>query len=86
MVKDLALTLPGVAKLLGIHRSTLVRLEQRGHVPEAKWHPVLKVRIYLKEDIDKVQKAYETYVSGRVMRGEGRVVVDPGTLVQRKDV
>lgn len=80
-----AITLPALAREVGRDRSTLVRLEQKGVIPEAKWHPVMKCRIYTPADVKAVKAALEVYDASQLGKAGGRMVVDPSTLVVKAD-
>lgn len=55
-------TLPQLAKKLGIHRVTLMRMEQRGVLEQAKWAgPPVNGRVYTEEDAREVEKRYLAY-------------------------
>lgn len=80
-----AITLPALARDVGRDRSTLVRLEQKGLIPEAKWHPVMKCRVYTPADVKAVKAALEAYDASQLGKAGGRMVVDPSTLVAKGD-
>jgi DNA-binding transcriptional MerR regulator len=61
MADDL-LTLPQLAKEIGIHRVTLKRMEDRGVIPEAKWaKPPQHGRRYSRDDVAKIKAAIDKY-------------------------
>lgn len=74
-------TLPVVAKRLGLHRTTLLRLEQRGVVPKAKWATrPFNGRIYTEEDIKATEKALDEYMK-RKPGGKDGVQVDDNDVI-----
>lgn len=67
-------TLPEAAYLLGMHRVTLLRMDQRGEVPETKWRRKPQPhRVYTLADIRAIDKRRDDrlHVSGRVYIDEG---------------
>lgn len=75
-----------MAKALGIDRSTLVRFEQRGIFPKAKWagHPV-NGRFYLPQDLPILRAKLLTHQTAiaeaqSLRDGSRELVVDPAVL------
>jgi hypothetical protein len=70
-------TLPQVAKRLELHRTTLLRMEQRGVIPKAKWtvRP-FKGRVYTEADIKAIEKALEEYFNSH-RPNDGGMIIDP---------
>lgn len=70
---SLVKTLPTLAKELGIDRSTMVRLEQRGIIDKA---PIvgkpIQGRVYDKALEAKVKKQFEDYMTRKSLALEGR--------------
>lgn len=63
-----------VAEELGIHRVTLLRMEQNGRIEKAQWTRLPQPhRVYSRNDIKKIRD-----VLARVGDVEGRVYVDRG--------
>jgi DNA-binding transcriptional MerR regulator len=80
MAKKTYLTLPQVAKRVKLHRTTLLRMEQRGVIPPAKWSSrPIRARIYSEEDVVAIQTALDTYFA---QREAGELVVDDADVVE----
>lgn len=84
MSKERYYTLPQVAKRLGHHRTTLLRMEQRGVIPKATWAlKPIRARVYTEADIKIVEAALTEYFSHKPGGGEGLLlsatdIVKPG--------
>ena len=74
-------TLPQLAEELGINRSTMVRLEQRGIIPMApKVRTPIQGRVYDEALEKEVIKAYHAYMQGNRDNG-ARPMAPNGTIV-----
>lgn len=73
-------TLPQVAKRLQLHRTTLLRMEQRGVIPKAKWvsHPI-KGRVYNEAEIAVIETKLAAYFASGRPNDEG-MVIDPSQI------
>lgn len=59
-------TLAMLAKKLGLHRSTLVRMEARNLIPKAKWAgPPVNGRVYDAADVKRVKAILDAYFAGK---------------------
>jgi predicted DNA-binding transcriptional regulator AlpA len=67
------LTLAQLAQHTGLHRSTLVRMEQRLVIPKARWAgPPVNGRVYNDAEVKAVDKAIAEYLRGKADNAEGR--------------
>lgn len=74
-------THPQVAKYLGIHRTTLLRLEQSGKIPPAKWIRSPRVcRIYTREDVALIKSKLDT-LTGYDQMGQSGYTLTKKALV-----
>lgn len=68
-------TLPQVAKRLELHRTTLLRMEQRGVIPKAAWTTKpFRARVYTEADIVALQAALDVYFSTRMPNADGMII------------
>jgi hypothetical protein len=60
------ITLSMLAKKTGLHRTTLIRMEQRNVIPRAKWAgPPVNGRVYDAKDVKKVEALLKDYFAGK---------------------
>lgn len=70
------ITLPQLAKRLGRHRTTILRLEQRNVLPKAAWAgPPIRGRVYTEADVKKVTELVNEYFAASDKAQEGRKVL-----------
>lgn len=69
------MTMTALSRELKLHRSTLVRMEQRNVIPPA---PFFKgMRVYSPDLVKQVKKALDDYFGGRPIGKAGRLEIDP---------
>lgn len=77
-------TLAQLAKRTGLHRSTLVRMEQRLVIPKARWGgPPVNGRVYNEAEAKAVEKAIAEYFKSRADNAEGRELVAEVEVIDR---
>jgi hypothetical protein len=70
-------TLTQVAKRLDLHRTTVLRMEQRGLIPKAKWiQKPIRGRIYTEADIKVIEAKVEEYFATGKPNPAG-MILDP---------
>jgi predicted DNA-binding transcriptional regulator AlpA len=73
-------TLPQVAERVKLHRTTLLRMEQRGVIPKAKWATKpFRARVYTEADIVALQRALDEYFASH-MPNEAGMIIDPDSI------
>ena len=77
----LVYTIRQLARKLGIDRSTLIRMEQKGQIMKARWAPKpIDGRVYTEEDVAIVMKQIEEHRSRKVNMAEGRELLKNGSF------
>lgn len=75
-------TLPQVAKMLGMHRATISRLEAMNKITKARWAgPPVQGRVYSAKDIAKLKQELKQVYDER---NKGKEIVDmKGAIIMR---
>jgi len=74
------ITLPLLAKKLGVHRSTLKRMEDRGLIPKAKWiERPIKGRVYTEAEANEIERIVSAEMANRTT-GRGELTIPASAL------
>jgi hypothetical protein len=71
-------TLQQLAAEVNLHRSTLVRMEQRNLLPKAKWAgPPINGRVYTGEDKKKIKAILLAHFAGKTGHADRELIAAP---------